>query len=116
MVTKEQYLEAVEIIKQYREQLIQELREVESLNETILSDIPNVKVIYTEDTKLSDVVMSTNLSNRIRYGLQVQLDELTIGSLKELSERKVLRWRNTGKKTVEELRKVLNQAGLTLNK
>lgn len=116
MITKEEYLKAVDIVKNYRNQILEELREVKEINESILSEIPKVKIIYSEDTKLSHVSMSTKLMNRIRYGLRTHLSELTFNDLKDLNEYEVLRWRNTGKKTLEELKNIMNQAGLNLKK
>lgn len=108
-ITKKQYLEALHIIELYREQLEEEIKEVESIQA-----YPNVKVIYTEDTYLDETNISMRLLRAVVYALQKKQPQFK--DLKGLRESKVLRWRNIGHKSVKELKLLMNQAGLELKK
>jgi len=109
-ITKKQYLEAVHVIELYREQLKEELKEVE---EIIQPEI-ETKVIYTEETYLEETDISMRLLRCTRYALNKKQPQFK--DLKNLRESKVLRWRNIGYKSVKELKLLMAQAGLELKK
>jgi hypothetical protein len=120
MITKEKYLEALEIVKQFKRQLVDEnrvlMREIDRIEkETGFTE----KVIYSPD-ELIDLNMAT-ISSRTNtvihrvFNYDVSLTKhLTYRKLSELNEDQFRDQPNCGERTIFEIKKLLAQAGLTL--
>ncbi len=116
MISRVEYLAAVEVVKNYRNQLIEQLKEVEATNNRLLKPIPNVKIIYKPESKLSEVETTTKIRNTFRGAYGREYTDVTLEQISNVTERELLRWRNVGHKTIIEIENLLNKAGLTIKK
>ena len=118
MITKEEFLKALEIVNEYKSQIINEFNEIaEELDKNKFNDL-----ILTKDTLIS----RSGLSRRAINALYINYDEikalkgldswkLTIGHFENnLTRRDLFKFRNVGKKTIEEIISVFLKAGVII--
>ena len=94
IVTESEFLNAVEIIKKYRQQINSIINE----NDYILS----------KNTLIKDAGFNTLVYNCLKHDFD------TLEELSKLTSRDILRIRYLGKKSVENIKSVLQKAGLKL--
>lgn len=114
-ITPEQYHQAVELIRKYKEQLRSELDMVEAEHNRNL--YPGRK--YCTLMELVEIEeISLRLHNVIKHNLDdlgIQIasgQEPTVGDLKGVSVLKLQRCRNAGAKTVKEFKRLCEQSGI----
>jgi DNA-directed RNA polymerase alpha subunit len=108
-ITENEYIEAQKIVDNY---IKQEKEYRLSVKKNIDNKIYEFGKYKPEDT-LWDVDISVRLHNALQF-LGVKNDNNLFEISKKVSERDLSRLSNTGKKTVNELIKLLNSAGLKL--
>jgi hypothetical protein len=117
MITKEQYLEAAEVVKNYKLQLQKELESIQIFEDSL---VKNANV--TPDTDIMDANLSVRLFN-VLVGYYFKpafpgksIYDFKIHHLSHLSEKQFLSFRSVGKKYLKELRELCHCAGVKLRK
>lgn len=118
MITKEEFLKAVEIVNEYKSQVTKEFNEMsDKLKENKCSSF-----VLTKDTP----IYSTELSVRALNGLKANYDtikglenldykNITIGCFEnKLTKYHLYNFRNIGKKTIDEIIDVFLEAGVII--
>ncbi len=122
LITKEEFLSALEIVNAYRRQVTEQFEEMRE--ELKIKDFSLLAL--NEDTLMSDTGLSTRARNALWcYALnhipEVKgLDwtwnkcEVTIGHFKNIKKSELVKFRNFGKKSLTEIEKVLFEAGIVI--
>lgn len=110
MITKKEYLKALEVVKQYKSQCIDDLKEIE-------------KVLLPDELKeklLLDCNLSVRACNALSFALKKYLKKniaLTkVIELQNLYEYELVRCRNFGVTSLIEIKRLCEQAGIELKK
>lgn len=118
MITKEEFLKAVEIVNEYKAQVTKEFNEMsDKLKENKCSSF-----VVTKDTSIYDTGLSVRAINRLKAnydtikGLEnLDNQNITIGCFEnKLTKQHLYNFRNTGKKTIDEIIDVFLQAGVII--
>ena len=118
MITKEEFLKAVDIVNKYKAQVTKEFNEMsDKLKENKCSSF-----VLTKDTSIYDAGLSVRAINRLRVnydtikGLEnLDNQNLTIGCFEnKLTKQHLYNFRNTGKKTIDEIIDVFFEAGVII--
>ena len=118
MITKEEFLKALEIVNEYKAQVINEFNEIaEELDKNKFNDL-----ILTKDTLIRHSGLSLRAKNGIFRNVEtikalkdVDSWKLTIGHFENnLTRRDLFKFRNIGKKTIEEIISVFLKAGVII--
>ena len=100
MITKEEFLKALDTVNEYKLQVSQEFKEMKiSLDEKDLT--PKTKIV---DSGLSVFAINILKACEIEY----------LGELEQFKRKDILRLRCMGKKTLTEIENCLFQAGIVL--
>lgn len=115
MITHEEYLRALEIVKKYQAQINNHKMEVDAE----VSDVVSKFAGHHKDMRLDDVNISVRLFNVLRYNHPVLKkggfgEWPPISVLENLSITDFLKYRCAGPKMVKELRELCNQCGIRL--
>ena len=116
MVTREEFLNAVEVIKQYKAELAERYKNDRAEVNKAISHIPKTPPSLdgiTKDTLIKDVDLSGRLRNIFRRNYR-NVSELKVSDLAELTEREFERLPGAGKGTLRELKAVCASAGVSL--
>lgn len=109
MITREEFLKAVEVIRQYKAQLQEQMLEVQNVEDELP---PNVNI--TRDTLIEDANMTVRLFNILHWNFYRKRENKTIGELENLSVSEFLSFRNSGRKTLQQLQELCAYAGIQL--
>ena len=118
MITKEEFLKALDIVNKYKLQVINEFNEIaDELDKNKFNDL-----ILTKDTLIRRSGLSIRAINALRANYDTikalkDLDswKITIGHFENnLTRRDLFKFRNVGKKTIEEIISVFLKAGVII--
>lgn len=127
MIQREEYLKALEIIKAYRRQCSGDLDEIkEVFNANFLDDsLDNILDGYSEqelqDMPIEDMYLSVRAFHILKlyrtkiFTREVDYNNLKVSDLKYLSESELMKCRNCGIKTLNEIKYFCRKAGITLS-
>jgi DNA-directed RNA polymerase alpha subunit len=120
MITKEEFLKALDIVNKYKEQLSNEYEEMNNK----LKDNDFALKSFTKETLLSETNISVRAKNAIKSSFMrneetkhLQWDyhcNAKIGDLENLSKTELMQHRNIGKKTIKEIESLICSAGVFL--
>jgi len=122
MITKEEFLNALDLVNRYKIQMETEIKFVEKQ----IQDNRLNNVGITKDTLIPDINMSVRTLNILRFGVayiprfshlkqgsRFEFD-IKISELESLTKTEILGLRNSGKKTLEEIQNIFLQVGFDL--
>lgn len=105
MITKEEFLKALDTVNEYKLQVSQEFKEMKiSLDEKDFSHL-----VLTPKTKIVDSGLSVFAINILK-ACEIEY----LGELEQFERKDILRFRFMGKKTLTEIENCLFQAGIVL--
>lgn len=121
MITKEEFLKALEIVNNYKIQVSQQFEEMKK--DLDKKDFSHLSI--TKDTPINEIDLSVRALNALkansdRYeslkGLRWDWNkcELTVGHFEVLKKSDLYGFRNIGKKSIDEIEKMLFEAGIVL--
>lgn len=121
MITKEEFLKALEIVNNYKIQVSEQFEEMKKdLDKKSFSHLS-----ITKDTSINDSDLSVRALNALKVNSD-KLDclkglswnwnkcEVTIGHFEGLKKSDLYRFRNIGKKTIDEIERMFFEAGIVL--
>lgn len=121
MVTKEQFLNAIDIVKEYKKQCQQEIK---TINEILKTANAKLKMSSESDPYINETDMSVRLLNLIAchydsyniknessgFGKKIRVSELSKIPLYDL-----LVWRGCGEAMVQEFQRICNMYNVKIN-
>jgi len=109
VITEQEFTNAVELILAYRQQLNQQIFQIDSLQ------------LASPDWKVVDINISVELWNSLAsYNYQFEvfgtrdMSEVTTRQLADISEYDFRKWRGVGNKRIQELKTILAMVGLRM--
>ena len=119
MITKEEFLKALEVVNNYKIQVSEQFEEMKKdLDKKDFSHL-----VITKDTPIRDAGLSVRALNALKANCHwegLPWKELprgdygSVGDYEWLSKSQIRRFRNVGKKTIDEIERMFFQAGITL--
>ena len=106
MITETEFLNAINVINKYKQQITEQLEKIK-IN---LVEIDFSHLSLDENTNVRDCGLSKRALN-----ILLCLDIKKIGELKEFKKSDLLKLRNSGKVSVDEIEKCLFQAGIVID-
>ena len=106
MITETEFLNAINVINKYKKQITEQLEKIK----TNLVEIDFSHLSLDENTNVRDC----GLSKRALHIL-LCLDIEKLGELKEFKKSDLLKLRNSGKVSINEIEKCLFQAGIVID-
>ena len=108
MITNEEYQKALQIVKQYREQCISVIAEIDK-NTDKYFELRNTVLAHT---------LVTDLSNRTLYVLRNNFDldvfDSVVKDLANISREELIKCRNFGKKSLTEIDELCKRANVIM--
>ncbi len=116
MITRNEYLAAIETVKSYERQCRNDLKEISRNKKSmIINDSTMVdKEIYYHCSGVNSRLINTIINNRVKLGLKEDYNEIIYGDLENVSLSDFAKCRNVGKKTVIELMLLCKELGIKL--
>lgn len=112
--------EKVALVKEFNELQVTTFEELEQKLEALSLKVSTLR--QSETINALTPIIDTNLSSRTLNIISEHFRSSyrdpwpTLLQISEVSERRLLKWRGAGVKTVQEIKKVLSMAGLSLKK
>lgn len=120
MITHQEYRHALNIIREYSKQVMEELKEAEKTNTLLIGKVDSLELFkgVTPEQNIHDTGISLRLLHAIRLFLWDhsinESQDFFVKDLSRISVQEFYRFRNVGKKTVKELQDLCKCAGITL--
>jgi hypothetical protein len=117
MITKEEFLKALEIVNSYKAQVLEQFQEMKKQLDN--KDFSNL--LITKDTPLIDTGLSIKALNGLTAYAHYEIEEvkvngfryeIKVGHFENVKRSDLLQVRNIGKKTFGEIEKMFFQAGI----
>jgi DNA-directed RNA polymerase alpha subunit len=110
MITREAYLRALDIVKAYQSQCNYDMKEIE---EVLKNDGAELQEVPLDSVGLSTRVITVFKWNATELRLPDMIDA-KVKDLANVSEDKLMKCRNMGKKAMEEIKKLCERAGIRM--
>jgi DNA-directed RNA polymerase alpha subunit len=121
MITKEEFLKALEIVNNYKIQVSEQFEEMKKdLDKKSFSHLSITKETFINDTYLSVRALNALKANSDKLdcleGLRWDWEkcEVTVGNFEGLKKSDLYGFRNIGKKSIDEIERMFFEAGIVL--
>lgn len=110
MITKEEFLKALETVENYEIQISEQFKEMkEKLSKKDFSHL-----VITKETKLGDTGLSTRALNVLKCFADDHDLKWEVGSFEGFKKIDFMKYRDVGKKTLDEIEMMLFKVGIVL--